>query len=183
MQDGRLVNQQGVPFEFEILLYSPFFERIAEPYSKNLAKLGIKAFIRRVDTALYIRRVKNFEYDMIVNVYGQSQSPGNEQIDYWHSSSADRPGSGNLIGIRNKVVDSLVEKIVYVQTQEELDAACKALDRVLWYGYYVIPNWYIAYHRVSYWNIFEKPQKLPTYYAPFQALMTWWISGLGNNTN
>ena len=173
--DGKLVNSEGIPFEFEILLYSPFFVRVMEPYAKNLEKLGIKVNIRKVDVALYIRRMKNFEFDMMVNVFGQSQSPGNEQVDYWHSSSADRKGSGNLIGLKDDIVDSLVEKIVYAKTQEELTGACRALDRVLWYGYYVVPNWYIPYHRVSYWNRFEKPATLPTYYSPLNALMTWWI--------
>jgi len=175
INDGMLVNSEGVPFEFEILLYSPFFVRVMEPYAKNLEKLGIKVNIRKVDVTMYIRRIKNFDFDMMVNVFGQSQSPGNEQIDYWHSSSADRKGSGNLIGLKDDIVDSLVEKIVYANTQEELAAACRALDRVLWYGYYVVPNWYIPYHRVSYWNRFEKPASPPTYYSPLDALMTWWI--------
>jgi len=172
---GHLVNGSGVPFEFEILLYSPFFVRVMEPYAKNLEKLGIKATIRKADVALYIRRIKNFDFDMMVNVYGQSQSPGNEQIDYWHSSSATRDGSGNLIGLNNPVVDNLVEKIVYAETQEQLTAACRALDRVLWYGYYVVPNWYIPYHRVVYWNKFNRPKTLPAYYSPLNALMTWWV--------
>ncbi|MBU0481082.1 MAG: extracellular solute-binding protein [Proteobacteria bacterium] len=176
-RDGVLVNSEGKPFEFEVLLYSPFFVRVMEPYAKNLEKLGIKVNIRQVDLALYIQRIKNFEFDMMVNVFGQSQSPGNEQVDYWHSSTADHPGSGNLIGLKNEVVDHLVDKIVYADTQEELAAACQALDRVLWYGYYVVPNWYIPYHRVAYWNRFEKPETLPTYYSPINALMTWWVKG------
>ena len=175
VKNGQLVNADGTPFTFEILLYSPFFVRVCEPYTKILEKLGIKATMRKVDAALYVRRIKNFEYDMLVYVFGQSLSPGNEQINYWHSTSADRNGSANLIGLKNKVVDALVEKIVYVETQEELEAACKALDRVLWYGYYVVPNWYIDYHRVAYWNKFEKPVIMPVYYSDIQAVMTWWI--------
>jgi microcin C transport system substrate-binding protein len=177
IKDGRLTNGEGRVFEFEILLYSPFFVRVMEPYTKNLAKLGIKASIRQVDVAMYINRVKSFDFDMMVNVYGQSQSPGNEQVDYWHSSSAERPGSGNLIGLQDKVVDDLVEKIVYADTQEELTGACKALDRTLWYGYYLVPNWFIPYHRVTYWNKFAKPETSPDYYAPLDALMTWWVKG------
>ena len=174
VKDGHLTNRDGLVFEFEILLYSPFFVRVMEPYTKNLAKLGIKASIRQVDVAMYINRVKSFDFDMMVNVYGQSQSPGNEQVDNWHSSSADREGSGNLIGLKDKVIDDLVEKIVYAATQKELTAACKALDRALWYGYYVVPNWFIPYHRVSYWNKFVKPATSPKYYSPMDALMTWW---------
>ncbi|MBU0485758.1 MAG: extracellular solute-binding protein [Proteobacteria bacterium] len=175
IKNGQLVDSQDTPFKFEILLYSPFFLRVMEPYTLNLAKLGIEASLRKVDVALYVRRFKNFEFDMIVNVYGQSQSPGNEQIDYWHSSSAERKGSANLIGLQDEVVDYLVDKIVYATTQEELTASSKALDRVLWYGYYLVPNWYIPYHRVTYWNIFNKPEKLPTYYSSQQALLTWWL--------
>jgi microcin C transport system substrate-binding protein len=179
VKDWRLTNSAGRVFEFEILLYSPFFVRVMEPYTKNLAKLGIKATIRQVDVAMYINRVKAFDFDMMVNVYGQSQSPGNEQVDYWHSSSAAREGSGNLIGLRDPVVDALVDKIVYAETQEELTGACKALDRTLWYGYYLVPNWFIPYHRVTYWNKFAKPATAPAYYAPLDALMTWWIKEPG----
>lgn len=175
VRDGRLVNGEGKSFEFEILLVSPSFERVMAGYVNNLSKLGVKASYRTIDPALYIDRLNRFDFDMTVHVFGQSQSPGNEQRDYWHSSSADRHGSRNLIGIKNPVVDELVDKVIYAKTQEELTAACKALDRVLWYGYYVVPNWYVARHRVSYWNKFERPEILPLYYNPFQALMTWWI--------
>ena len=112
---------------------------------------------------------------MIVNVFGQSQSPGNEQRDYWHSSVADREGSRNLIGLKDPVVDFLVDKIIYAKTQDELTASSRALDRVLWYGFYVVPNWYVAKHRVTYFDMFQQPKKLPLYYSPDQALMTWWM--------
>jgi microcin C transport system substrate-binding protein len=176
VQDGRLQNKEGKPFEFEILLVSPSFERVMAGYVNNLNKLGINASYRTIDPALYIDRLNRFDFDMTVNVFGQSQSPGNEQRDYWYSSSADRHGSRNLIGIKNPIVDQLVEKIIYAKTQEELTAACKSLDRVLWYGYYVVPNWYVARHRVSFWNKFDQPKTLPLYYNPIQALLTWWIN-------
>jgi microcin C transport system substrate-binding protein len=173
--DGQLQNKDGRIFTFEILLVSPSFERVMAGYVNNLRKLGVKASYRTIDPALYIDRLNRFDFDMTVNVFGQSQSPGNEQRDYWHSSSADRNGSRNLIGIKDSVVDQLVDRIIYAETQEELAAACKALDRVLWYGYYVVPNWYVARHRVSFWNKFNRPEKLPLYYNPIQALMTWWM--------
>jgi microcin C transport system substrate-binding protein len=173
--DGQLQNRDGRIFAFEILLVSPSFERVMAGYVNNLRKLGVKASYRTIDPALYIDRLNRFDFDMTVNVFGQSQSPGNEQRDYWHSSSADRNGSRNLIGIKDSVVDQLVDRIIYAVTQEELAAACKALDRVLWYGYYVVPNWYVARHRVSFWNKFNRPEKLPLYYNPIQALMTWWM--------
>lgn len=101
--------------------------------------------------------------------------PGNEQRNYWHSSAAGMEGSRNFIGLKDPVVDALVDRIIYARTQEELTAACRALDRVLWYGYYVVPNWYVASHRIAYWNKFDRPATLPLYYAPMQALMTWWL--------
>lgn len=177
VKDNALVNSAGQPFSFEILLVSSSFERVIEPYVKNLQKLGIKASYRTIDPALYNLRTKDFDFDMVVNVYGQSQSPGNEQRDYWHSSVASRPGSRNLIGLKDPAIDSLVDKIIYAAKQEELTAACRALDRVLWYGFYLVPNWYVGTHRLAYWNIFAKPAILPLYYQPDQALLTWWMKG------
>jgi microcin C transport system substrate-binding protein len=175
VKDGRLVNSEGEPFEFEILLVSPSFERVMAGYVNNLRKLGVNASYRTIDPALYIDRLNRFDFAMTVNVFGQSQSPGNEQRDFWYSASADRQGSRNLIGIKNPIVDKLVDKVIYATTQEELKAACKALDRVLWYGYYVVPNWYVPRHRISYWNKFNRPATLPLYYNPIQELMTWWV--------
>jgi microcin C transport system substrate-binding protein len=175
VKDGVLVNSDGEPLEFEILLVSPSFERVMAGYVNNLGKLGVKASYRTIDPALYIDRLNRFDFDMTVHVFGQSQSPGNEQRDYWHSLSAERPGSRNLIGIKDPVVDKLVDKIIYATTQEELSAACKALDRVLSYGYHVVPNWYLARHRISFWNKFERPATLPLYYNPIQVLLTWWV--------
>jgi len=174
-KNGKLADKSGKPFEFEILLSSASFERVMSSYVQNLEKLGIKAGYRTIDPALFQRRIQDFDYDMMVNVYGQSQSPGNEQRDYWSSTSADRKGSRNLMGLKDPVVDNLVDKIIYATTQEQLAAACKALDRVLWYGYYLVPNWYLANHRVAYWNRFARPEKLPLYYSPGQALYTWWV--------
>ena len=175
VKDGRLVDKEGKPFEFEILLVSPSFERVMAGYVNNLSKLGVNASYRTIDPALYIDRLNRFDFAMTVHVFGQSQSPGNEQRDLWYSESADRQGARNLIGIKDPIVDQLVDKIIYATTQEELQAACKALDRVLWYGYYVVPNWYVARHRISYWNKFNRPETLPLYYNPIQALMTWWV--------
>ncbi len=174
VKDGVLTDSSGTPFIFEILLVSPSFERVMAPYVKNLARLGIKASYRTIDPALYSDRIKNFDFDMVVNVYGQSQSPGNEQRDYWSSTSAGRKGSRNLAGVNSPVVDHLVEAIIYARTQEELTAACKALDRVLWFDYYVVPNWYLAFHRIAYRAKFNMPETLPLYYNPYQLIYTWW---------
>ncbi len=174
IQDGILKDKAGAPFSFEILLVSPSFERVMAPYVSNLKKLGIQAEYRTIDPALYIEREQKFDFDMIVQSYGQSISPGNEQRNYWHSATADTPGSKNLAGIKDPAVDGMVDKIIYAQTQEELTAACKALDRVLWYGYYLVPNWYMDGHRLAYRNIFNQPETLPLYYDYMQLLMSWW---------
>ena len=174
IQNGVLVNAKGQKFSFEILLVMQTFERVMAAYVKNLEKLGIQATYRTIDSALYTERLKSYDFDMIVASYGQSQSPGNEQRNYWHSSSADRVGAQNYAGIKSAAVDGLVDKIIYAETKEELTAGCRALDRVLWYGYYLVPNWYLPMHRISYHNKFSTPPKLPLYYDPFQLVMTWW---------
>ncbi len=175
VRDGVLQDGAGKKLSFEILLASQSFERVMAPFVKNLQKLGIKATYRTIDAALYVQRIKKFDFDMVVNVYGQSQSPGNEQRDYWASTSADRKGSRNFAGVKDPVVDALVDKIVYAETQHDLVLACHALDRVLWYGYYVVPNWYLAAHRLAYSSKFKQPTTLPLYYNPYQFLWTWWI--------
>jgi len=175
IRDGLLKNDKGQSLSFEILLVSPSFERVMAPFVRNLKKLGINASYRTIDAALYGDRVKGFDFDMIVNVYGQSQSPGNEQRDYWTTASAARKGSRNFAGVQNPVVDALVDKIVYARTQQDLTLASHALDRVLWYGYYVVPNWYLAAHRLAYCRKFSQPVTLPLYYNPYQFLYTWWI--------
>ena len=180
IKDGILKNSAGEPFSFEILLSSATFERVMAPYVKNLEKLGMQVRYRTIDPALYEERLQKFDFDMIVHVYGQSQSPGNEQRNFWHSESAEKKGSNNYAGIQSPVVDDLVEKIIYPHTQDDLTAACKALDRVLWYGYYLVPNWYLDGHRLSYYDKFQQPQKLPLYYNYIQLLMTWWAKNEAN---
>jgi len=175
IKDGVLVNREGEPFAFEITLVSPSFERVMAAYVGNLEKLGMKVSYRTIDSTLYAERLKNFDFDMIVASYGQSQSPGNEQRNFWHSEAADQPGSNNYAGIKSKAVDYLIDRIIYATDEDELVAAAKALDRVLWYGYYLVPNWYMNGHRIAYQNKFSMPAVLPEYYAPLQLIMTWWL--------
>lgn len=174
VKNGALVNAQGEPFHFEILLADGAFERVIAPYAANLGKLGIAVNYRTIDPALYADRVKNFDFDMAVTTYGQSQSPGNEQRDYWTSAAAGRKGSRNIIGIGNPVVDALVNAVIYAEDQESLTTACRALDRVLWYGYYIVPNWYLANHRLAFATKLKHPKTLPLYYSHDQWLDTWW---------
>jgi microcin C transport system substrate-binding protein len=174
IREGLLTNVQGETFRFDILLADTAFERVIAPYVGNLKKLGITAAYRTIDPALYADRIKNFDFDMAVTTYGQSQSPGNEQRDYWTTSAASRKGSRNLAGVSHPAVDALVDAIIYAETQEQLTVACRALDRVLWHGYYVVPNWYLANHRLAYVSKLKHPEKLPLYYSHEQWLDTWW---------
>ncbi len=174
LKDGVLHNDRGVALSFEIMLVSPSFERVMAGYVQNLRKIGVDARYRTIDPALYTERINNFDFDMCVFVFGQSQSPGNEQRNYWHSEAADRKGSRNIAGIKDRVVDMLVDRIIYAENRDELIAACRALDRVLWYGYYLVPNWYLNTHRLAYHNEFNMPETLPVYYDYISFLLTWW---------
>lgn len=173
---GTLRDGTGRRLQFEVLLAQKAFERILAPFARNLAKLGIQVTYRTVDSSLYQRRTDTFDFDMIVDSFVQSQSPGNEQINYWHSSSAGQEGSGNTIGIQDPVVDALINKIIYAPDRRQLVTAVHALDRVLLHGEYLVPNWYINSHRVAYWDKFGYPGNLPLYYnAELWMLRTWWI--------
>lgn len=173
VENGRLVNAAtGEPFRFEILLVSPAFERIAGPFVKNLERLGIEASIRTVDTSQYQNRLNQFDFDMIVAVWGQSLSPGNEQRDFWSCEAARTPGSRNYAGICDPVVDALIDRIIQAPTREDLVAACRALDRVLLWGHYVIPHWHIPYIRIAYWNKFGRPEIVPRHDID---LFAWWV--------
>ncbi|MEO5379069.1 MAG: extracellular solute-binding protein [Magnetococcus sp. DMHC-6] len=165
----------GQRFTIETLLVSPAFERILAPFTANLKKLGIDMTYRTVDPSLYQQRLDAFDYDMVVEVFPQSQSPGNEQRNMWSSQSADIKGSHNRIGLKDPVVDALVDKIIYAEKRDDVVTACKVLDRVLLAGFYVVPNWYVPHHRIAFWNHFHQPEKAPLYYAPFDWLMAWWM--------
>src|SRR5690606_23046947 len=130
----------GEAMTVEFLLVSPDFERIVLPYIQNLKRLGIVARVRTVDASQYQNRTDNFEFDIVVGSWQQSLSPGNEQRDYWGSAAADRPGSRNLVGIKNPAIDQLIDRIIYARDRDELIAASKALDRVLLWNHYVVPQ-------------------------------------------
>ena len=157
--------------KFEILLVSPAFERIATPFVKNLSRLGIEANIRTVDQSQYINRVRSFDFDMIVSTFGQSESPGNEQRDYWSSAAAERAGGRNVIGIKDPAIDSLIENVVNAKNRKSLIHATRALDRVLLWSHFVVPQWHVRKDRIAYWNRFGIP-KHPKY-GP--DTMSWWI--------
>lgn len=173
IKEGRLVHREsGIPLGFEILLNSPTWERICLPFAKNLERLGIEAGVRTVDTAQYQKRLEEFDFDMIVDVFPESLSPGNEQRDFWGSAAAGENGSRNTIGIKDPVVDALIDLVISAPDRKSLIYRTKALDRALLWGHYVIPHWHIQYFRVAYWNKFGRPEITPKYALGFD---TWWI--------
>jgi microcin C transport system substrate-binding protein len=173
LRDRKLTHRTtGTVMEFEILLVSPAFERVVLPFAKNLERLGITARVRTVDTAQYQKRLDEFDFDMVVGSFGQSLSPGNEQRDYWSSTSAGIPGSRNIIGINDPAVDALIDEVIHPESREDLIHSSRALDRTLQWGHFVIPNWHIRAYRVAYWNRFARPEVAPRYALGFQ---TWWI--------
>ena len=173
VRDGTLVNEQtGEPMRFEILLVSPAFERIVLPMVRNLKRLGVDARIRLVDKSQYINRLRSFDFDMAMLAWGQSESPGNEQRDFWSSTAARSPGSRNYIGVSDPVVDELVEEVIVAPDRDNLVARTRALDRVLLWGFYVIPGWHLSADRVLYWNKFSYPEVLPRQGVQID---TWWF--------
>ena len=173
VQDGKLTNlDTGKSMNFELLLVSPAFERIVLPFTKNLERLGIETTVNTVDSAQYQQRLETFDFDMIITTWRQSLSPGNEQRDFWSSHSADTNGSRNLAGIKDPVVDELIDLIISAPNRESLIARTKALDRVLLWNHYVIPNWHISIYRVAYWDKYAAPAIRPKYSL---GLGTWWI--------
>ncbi len=168
----RINVKTGRALEFEVLLSSPLFERIVLPFAKNLEKLGIKAHVRTVDPSQYRRRTDTFDFDVIVGGAGQSLSPGNEQRSYWGSKAADIEGGRNTIGIKDPVIDELIEKIIAAPDRPSLVTSVRALDRVLQWGHWVIPHWHAEFDRVAYWDKFGRPKITPIQGNQFFA---WWV--------
>ena len=174
IKDGKMVEvKTGKKLAFEMMLSDASFERVVLPYKQNLERIGIDMNVRTVDTAQAKRREDDFDFDMIVEGFGQSLSPGNEQRDFWGSKSADTPGSRNTIGIRNEAIDNLVDTLIAAPDRESLIAVTHALDRVLLWSHFVVPNWHSSTAYVAYWNRFGRPAKSARY-APV-AFDTWWI--------
>jgi len=168
----KMVDTEGKPVSIEFLLAQTEFERVLLPFKRNLADIGINLEIRRVDVSQYITRRRSRDYDMIVGSFPQSSSPGNEQREYWDSSAADKPGSYNLIGLKDPAVDALVSGLINADSRQSLINHTRALDRALLWGYYVIPNWHIKTWRLAYWNHLGHPAKSPLYDI---GSMTWWV--------
>lgn len=173
IKNQKMVNDAtGQPLEFEILLSSADFERVVLPFMRNLERLGIMARVRTIDPTQYQNRMDSFDFDLAVEHFAQSLSPGNEQRDLWNSANAAKEGSRNIIGVRDPVIDQLVEQVIAAPDRQSLVARTRALDRVLLWNFYVIPHWYINFYRVAYWDKFSRPQISPRYAL---GLETWWL--------
>jgi microcin C transport system substrate-binding protein len=176
LDQGVLKNTKGEAFTFEILNESGVFDRWVLPMIANLKKIGITATLREVDVAQYQNRMNDFDFDVTITTFGQSLTPGNEQLAYWGSESADQPGSPNIIGIKNKVMDALVDKIIHADSYKTLTTTTMAMDRVLQWNFYVIPQWSVNTFRVAYWHSLGRPAVSPPYGLP--VIDTWWATGL-----
>jgi len=166
-------RKNGQRLEFEILLTSPAIERWAVPFASNLKKVGAKVSIRKVDTATYQTRLNNFDFDMIFETLPQSNSPGNEQIDFWASTKLNVNGSRNYAGVNSQKVDSIVDAIIKATSRMDLIIQCQKLDRLLMSEIYVIPGWYLNYWRLAWWpHSVQKPDVL----SPLTPAIsdTWW---------
>lgn len=177
--DGALRNAKGEAMVFEFLDDGGAMSRVITAYIRNLEKLGIEVNQRTTDFALYQKRLEDFDFDMVSIRFPDSQSPGNELRDRFTAEAAGTPGSDNLFGLKSPAVDKLVDTLLHARSRDELVTAGRALDRVLMHGYYIVPNWYSAFHRVAYRKEMAYPTRLPYYYtAEGWILSNWWRNDL-----
>lgn len=175
VRNQKLVNTKtGEPMTVEFLVDEPSSERFVLFYKPSLERLGMTVTVRTVDDAQYQNRLRQWDFDIVVANWGQSLSPGNEQRDFWGSQAADRPGSRNLVGIRNPAVDALIDRVIYAKDREELVAATHALDRVLLWNHYVVPQWTYGKIRTARWDRFGRPDPLPRYGLSGFPTVWWW---------
>ncbi len=175
IRNTKLVNiKSGETFRFEFLVDDPATERFVLFYKPSLERLGMIVDVRVVDSAQYENRLRQWDFDIIVASWGQSLSPGNEQRDFWNSQAADRPGSRNLIGIKNPAIDTLIERVIFSKDRDDLVAATKALDRVLLWNFYVVPQWTYGKQRTARWDRFGRPETMPKYGAAAFPTVWWW---------
>ncbi|MCD8497763.1 MAG: extracellular solute-binding protein [Alphaproteobacteria bacterium] len=165
-------EKDGVKLKFEIIDANPQFEKWVLPFIQNLKRIGVEASFRVVDAAQYQNRMNGFDFDMTIGAFGQSDSPGNEQRDFWSTAKADMQGSRNIIGIKDPVIDDIIEQIIQAKSREDLVTKTRALDRILLWRHYVIPMWHYPKWRIAYWNTIERPEKLSGI-SPLISY-TWW---------
>jgi microcin C transport system substrate-binding protein len=175
VRNRKLVNAKtGEPFSVEFLLSSPTFERVVLRYQPTLERLGITATVRTVDSSQYENRLRSWDFDIIIHSWGESLSPGNEQLAYWGSRAADQSGSQNVVGIKNEAIDALIQRVIFAKDRAELVAATKALDRVLLWHHYVVPQWTYGKVRSARWDRFGHPETLPKYGMSGFPSIWWW---------
>jgi microcin C transport system substrate-binding protein len=185
IRNQKLVNAKtGQPMTVEMLnsTTDSALERLMLFYKPSLERLGMTVTVRNVDDAQYENRVRNWDYDLIVDSWPESLSPGNEQREFWGSNAADQVGSRNTIGIKNPAVDKLIERVIFAKNREELVAATKALDRVLLWNNYVVPHWTYPFLRTARWDRFSHPAELPKYGESAFPTIWWWDAGKAAKT-
>jgi microcin C transport system substrate-binding protein len=172
IKDGKRVDAKGEPITVEFLIDEPTFQPHHMPFIKNLGMLGIEATLRVVDPVQYRKRVDEFDFDITMQRFNFSSTPGDSLRSFFSSQSASVKGSFNLAGMTDPVADALIENIIAAETRSALATACRALDRVIRAGRYWIPHWYLAAHRIAYWDVFGYPPKKPGFSRGIPE--TWW---------
>jgi len=174
VKDRKLVGPNGAPLEIELLSYDPSFERVMLFFKPSLERLGIAVSVRSIDATQYENRLRSWDFDIIVSSWGESLSPGNEQREFWGSQAASRPGSRNLVGIANPAIDKLIDRVIFATDRDDLVAATKALDRVLLWHHFVVPQWTYGKIRTARWDRLGRPDPMPKYgMAAFPDI--WWF--------
>jgi microcin C transport system substrate-binding protein len=174
VKNTRLVNAQGEQLSGELLVNDPASERFVLFYKPSLERLGVNVTVRTVDPQQYENRLRQWDYDIIVANWGQSLSPGNEQRGFWGTPAADQPGSRNLVGIKNPAIDALIDRVIFTKDRDDLVAATKALDRVLLWNHYVVPQWTYGKVRSARWDRFGRPAEMPKYGLSAFPTVWWW---------
>jgi microcin C transport system substrate-binding protein len=175
IRNERLMDgKTGAPFAVEFIDNDPNMEKIFLFYKPSLERLGMSVSMRTVDDAQYQNRLRSFDFDITVYIWPESLSPGNEQRDFWGSRAADLPGSSNLIGIKNPAIDKLIDQVIFAKSRADLVAAVKALDRVLLWNHYVVPQWTYPYVRTARWDRFGRPDPMPKYGMEAFPTIWWW---------
>jgi microcin C transport system substrate-binding protein len=175
VRDRKLVDtRSGTQFALELLGEDPSFERVMLFFKPSLERLGIAVSVRTIDPTQYENRLRSWDFDVVVSSWPESLSPGNEQREFWGSQAADMAGSRNIIGIKNPAIDKLIERVIFTKDRDDLVAATRALDRVLLWNHYVVPQWNYPKLRTARWDRFGRPPELPKYgLSGFPAL--WWF--------
>ena len=175
VRDQQLVNAKtGEPYAIEFLSEDPGFQRVFLFYKPSLDRLGIAITVRTVDEAQYENRLRSWDFDIITAAWPAPLTPGNELRGYWGSQAAEEPGSYNLIGIKNPAVDAMIDQIVSAKNRADLQTATRALDRILLWNHYVVPQWYYNKVRTARWDRFGHPDQMPKYGGAAFPTVWWW---------